>query len=84
MRKVKQEDESKNRAGFCLRERVIGDECGLVPKSVRQGKEFINGKVRRVVRGEENVGDIVKGHEFRNITLRVRLIRQIRKCHRPK
>ena len=44
-RKVKQRSTSKDRMEFCLREQGVGDERGKVPVSVRQGKEFINGKI---------------------------------------
>ena len=44
-RKVKQRSASKDRTEFCLREQGVGDERGKVPVSVRQGKEFINGKI---------------------------------------
>ena len=49
---VKQEDASKNRVEFILGKQGIGDECGLVPKLVRQGKEFVYGEIWWVVRGE--------------------------------
>ena len=81
--KVKQEDASKNGMEFHLREQGIWDECGLVPKSVGRGKELVEGEIQWVVGREENIGYVVQGHEFRNITLLVRLIHQIRKCHRP-
>ena len=65
-KEVKQEDVSKNGMGFRLRGRGVWDECGQVPESVRRGEELFNGEERRVVWGEENVGDIVCGHEIRN------------------
>ena len=68
-RKVKQRSTSKDRMEFCLREQGVGDERGKVPVSVRQGKEFINGKIQLRVRREENVGDIVEPDEFRNSSL---------------
>ena len=83
-KEVKQEDASNNGTEFRLREQGVGDKCGLVPKSVRRGEEIVDGKVRWFVRREENIRDIVCGYEIRNITLLVRLIRRIRKCHRPK
>ena len=71
----REDNASKSRTGFHLREQGIRDECGLVPKLVRRGEEFVDGEVRQVVGRKENVGDVVEGHEFRNITLLVRLIR---------
>ena len=59
MRKVKQEDASKNGTEFHLWKQGIGDECGLVLMSVRRGKELLNGQIRLSVGGEENVGNIV-------------------------
>ena len=64
--KVKQDDATKNRMEFRLREQGVGDECGLVPKSVWRGKEFFDGEIRLSVRGKENVGDIVELHKFCN------------------
>ena len=80
--KVKQDDATKNRTEFHLRDQGIGDECGLVPKSVWRGEEFFDGEIWLSVGGKENVGDIMELHEFHNITLLIRLIHQIRKCHR--
>ena len=56
---MKQEGATKNGTEFCLREQGIGDKCGLVLKSVRRGKEFVDGEIWWVVRREENVGYIV-------------------------
>ena len=37
--------------------------------------------VWRFIREEEDVGDIMEANKFHNITLLIRLIHQIRKCH---
>ena len=83
-KKGEREDASKNGMGFHLWGRDLWNECGKVLVPVRRGKEFINGQIRQIVRGKENVGYVMKGYEFHNITSLVRLIHQIRKCHRPK
>ena len=59
MRKVKQEDASKNGMEFHLGERGVGDECGKVPVLVRRGKEVVNGEMWVSVRRKENVGDVI-------------------------
>ena len=51
---------------FHLREQGIGDECGKVTKPIWWGKEFHDGDMQRFVRGEENVGDVVKANKFHN------------------
>ena len=51
---------------FYLREWGIGDECGKVMKLVQWCEEFCDGDVWRSIRGEENVGDIMKADEFCN------------------
>ena len=63
---MKQEDASIIRTGFCLEERGVWDECGWVRVLVRQSEEFVNGEIGSSIRGEENVGYVVQGHEFRN------------------
>ena len=74
----REDNASKSRTGFHLREQGIRDECGLVPKLVRRGEEFVDGEVQRVVGRKENVGDVVEGHKFCNI-IHVKDI--IRPCH---
>ena len=66
-RKVKQEDVTRNRTEFRLRERGAWDECEQVLKLVWCCEEFVDGKIRCTVRGEEDVWYIVQGHEIRNI-----------------
>ena len=66
---------------FHLRERGIRNIKGKILYSRSRRKEFLDGEMQGVVRGKENVGDITKGHKFHNITLLIRLIHQIRKCH---
>ena len=81
---MKHRSDSKNGMGFYLREQGIGDKCGKALVSIWGGKELINGEIWLGVGRKQNVGDVVQGYEFCNITLLVRLIHQIRKCHRPK
>ena len=58
-RKVKQEDVSKNGTELRLRERGVRDECGLILRPVRGSKEFVDREIWWVVRGKEDVGNIM-------------------------